>query len=457
MTTSLQPPASFAARNDRERAPVSVFGHPAEASKHVAAQIAELIRDKASRGEQAVLGLATGSSPVSVYDELVRLHREEGLSFANVVTFNLDEYFPMQPDELQSYVRFMKEHLFDHIDIPGDQWHVPDGRLSVDEVPAYCAAYEQAIADAGGLDIQLLGIGRTGHIGFNEPGSGRESRTRLIWLDSLTRLDAASDFFGIEYVPKRAITMGVGTILDAKKVILMAWGEGKAPIVAKAIEGEVTSRVAASFLQEHDGAEFVLDEAAAAHLTRSACPWVVGDVHWDRGLIKKAVIWLARTIEKPILKLTDEDYNAHELQSLVAEHGPAYQINLDVFRSMQAGITGWPGGKPPEARRPGDIARDHDGIFPKRVIVFSPHPDDDVISMGGTLIRLVDQGHDVHVAYQVSGNIAVFDDDAIRFADFAAEFNKLFGIDDAKTREIEKHIEDFLKNKQPGQIGRAHV
>jgi len=452
-----QPTAAYDPALQFERAPVSIHNDPAEASVYVARQIADLIRDKAGKGETAVLGLATGSTPVSVYNELVRMHREEGLSFKNVVTFNLDEYFPMEPTALQSYVRFMREHLFDHIDLPPGNWHVPDGTLSAEEVPGYCAAYEKAIADAGGIDIQLLGIGRTGHIGFNEPGSGDESRTRMIWLDRLTRLDAASDFFGIEHVPTRAITMGVGTILDARKVFLMAWGEGKAPIVAQAIEGEVTNAVAASFLQDHPDAQFVLDEAASAKLTRVATPWVVGDVHWDRPSIRQAAIWLARTTNKPLLKLTDEDYNAHHLQSLVAEHGPAYQINLDVFRAMQSSITGWPGGKPPAARRPGDIARKTDEVFPKRCLVFSPHPDDDVISMGGTLIRLVDQGHEAHVAYQVSGSIAVFDEDASRFADFAAEFNRLFGIDEAKTTEVEEHIEQFLKNKQPGQVDSDQV
>jgi len=448
------------AGSGRERVPVSIHTEPADASVYVAHQIADLIRDKASRGATAVLGLATGSTPVSVYNELVRLHKEDGLSFANVVTFNLDEYFPMQPDALQSYVRFMREHLFDHVDIPSGAWHVPDGTLAVEAVPGYCAAYEKAIDDATGgtgIDIQLLGIGRTGHVGFNEPGSGKDSRTRMIWLDRLTRLDAASDFFGIEHVPKRAITMGVGSILAAKRVILMGWGEGKAPIIAKAVEGEITNAVAASYLQEHPNAQFVLDAAAAANLTRSACPWVLGEVDWDKRLIRKAVIWLAKQTGKPILKLTDEDYNEHDLQSLVAEHGPGYQINLDVFRAMQSNVNGWPGGKPPEVKRPGDIRRPTDDVFPKRCVIFSPHPDDDVISMGGTLIRLVDQGHEVHVAYQVSGNIAVFDEDAARFADFAADFNRLFGIDDAKTQEIEDHIERFLKNKRPGQVDSDEV
>jgi glucosamine-6-phosphate deaminase len=422
----------------REHIPVSVFSKPDEASVHVARQIAQLIRDKAARGEQAVLGLATGSTPVSVYGELVRMHRDEGLSFANVTTFNLDEYLPMEPVELQSYVRFMREHLFDHVDIPDGQWHVPDGTLAPEAIPAYCADYEQAIADAGGLDLQVLGIGRTGHIGFNEPGSARDSRTRMIWLDRLTRLDAASDFFGIEHVPARAITMGVGTILAARKVIMMAWGEGKAPVVARAIEGEVTHAVAASFLQEHPNAECVLDDAAAAQLTRNACPWVLANPQWTPRLIKKAVIWLARKTDKPLLKLTEEDYNEHHLQGLIAEHGPSYDLNLEVFRTVQTMITGWPGGKPESEKRPGDVSRPTDSVFPKRVLVFSPHPDDDVISMGGTLIRLADQGHEVHVAYQVSGSIAVFDADAIRFSDFAVDFNSTFGIDDKRSHRTSK-------------------
>ena len=306
--------------------------------------------------------------------------------------------------------------------------HVPDGTIPVEQVGDYCRAYEQQIKAAGGLDLQLLGIGRTGHIGFNEPGSPADSRTRLITLDRVTRMDAASDFFGEEYVPRRAITMGVGTILEARRVILMAFGEGKAAVVAQAVEGPVTQTVAASFLQQHPNAVVVLDEAAAASLTRFKRPWLLGPVQWDPPAIRKAVIWLAQTMKKPILKLTDEDYNESGLQDLLAAHGPAYDINIDVFRAMQETITGWPGGKPDPRKRPGDIRRRTDSIFPKRVLIFSPHPDDDVISMGGTLIRLVDQGHEVHVAYQTSGNIAVFDADAVRFADFVADFNRHFGI-----------------------------
>ncbi len=440
-----------------EAIPTQIFPDAAEASRTVARQIADLIRAKAKAGEKCVLGLATGSTPTRVYDELVRMHREEGLSFANVVTFNLDEYYPMQPNELQSYVRFMREHLFDHVDIPDENVHIPDGTLPPERIAEYCREYERAIERAGGIDLQLLGIGRTGHIGFNEPGSHRSSRTRLIAMDMITRRDAASDFFGEENVPRRAITMGVATILDAKKVVLMAFGEHKAGVVREAVEGPVTPSVAASFLQEHDDALVVLDEAAAAELTRYRCPWILGSIEWTPRRIRQAVIWLAHQVDKPILKLTDEHYNEHHLQDLLAAHGPAYNINVEVFRALQRTITGWPGGKPASERQPGDIAGEHDDIFPKRALIFSPHPDDDVISMGGTLIRLADQGHEVHVAYQTSGNIAVFDHDALRFVDFAADFNELFGIDPASSTKLERTIEDGLRNKQPGEVDPPEV
>ncbi len=441
----------------REKIPCRSFPHSRDVNRAVARRIAELIRSRQGEGRRCVLGLATGSTPVGVYDELVRMHREEGLSFNNVETFNLDEYFPMQPHELQSYVRFMHEHLFDLVDIPPNQIHIPDGTIAEEEVGSFCRAYEDAIVEAGGIDIQLLGIGRTGHIGFNEPGSGKSSRTRLITLDRVTRLDAASDFFGEENVPRRAITMGVGTILDAHQIILIGFGEHKAPIIAQAVEGEITSSVAASFLQEHPRAEIYLDSAASDSLTRFRAPWIYGPVDWDAERIRKAAIWLARHLDKPLLKLTEEDYNEEGLQDLLAKHGTAYDINLKVFRQLQNTITGWPAGKPKHAKQPGDRPQTHEEIFPKRVLIFSPHPDDDVISMGGTLIRLADQGHEVHVAYQTSGNIAVFDDDAIRFAEFAADFNRAFGVDPDRTNELEAHIEEFLKNKKAGQVDSEEV
>ncbi len=440
-----------------ELIPCHVFRRAQDGSRAVAEQIAAMIRGRATEGKNCVLGLATGSSPTGVYDELVRMHREEDLSFQNVVTFNLDEYFPMQPKELQSYVRFMQEHLFDHVDILPENVHIPDGTIAEEEVADYCRRYESLIVESGGLDLQLLGIGRTGHIGFNEPGSGKTSRTRLITLDRVTRRDAASDFYGEENVPRRAITMGVGSIMDARQVVLLAWGEGKAKIVAEAVEGEISTIVAASFLQKHSNAQFVLDEAAAEQLTRWREPWAVKSVEWTEETVRKAVIWLAEKLRKPLLKLTSEDYNEEGLQDLLATNGPAYDLNLRIFRDLQGTITGWPGGKPDRRKQPGDRPQSGDHIFPKRILIFSPHPDDDVISMGGTLIRLVDQGHEVHVAYQTSGNIAVFDEDAIRFAEFVGEFNRRFDVDPARTAELETHIDEFLTHKKPGQVDSEEV
>ncbi|RMG71591.1 MAG: glucosamine-6-phosphate deaminase [Bacteroidetes bacterium] len=431
-----------------EKIPTRIYQTADEASLEVARQIADLIRHKQSRGEMAVLGLATGSTPTGVYGELVRMHREEGLSFQNVITFNLDEYFPMAPDALQSYHRFMREYLFDHIDIRPENVHIPDGTLPVEDISAFCEAYEAKIEAVGGLDLQILGIGRTGHIGFNEPGSSLSSRTRLIALDKITIRDAASDFFHEDNVPRRAITMGVGTIMDAKAIILMAWGEGKAPIIKQAVEGEVSELIPASYLQRHGNAQIVLDDASAAHLTRRKAPWLVGTCDWDDRLMRRAVVWLCQKVQKPILKLTDEDYNENGMGELIADHGPAYDINIRIFNELQRTITGWPGGKPnaddtyrPERREP----------FPKRVLVFSPHPDDDVISMGGTLLRLADQGHEVHVAYQTSGNIAVFDDAAIRFIDFALDFNRTFQQDYAQVAQMYEEARTFLANKRPGE------
>jgi glucosamine-6-phosphate deaminase len=443
-----------------ERLPVTVYDQPGEASKAVAREIADLVVLRAAAGKKTVLGLATGSTPVGVYDELIRLHREEGVSFKTIVTFNLDEYWPMQPDALQSYHRFMREHLFDHLDIPADAIHIPDGTLPREKVAAACVRYEEKIREAGGIDLQILGIGRTGHIGFNEPGSALESRTRLITLDSVTRSDAASDFFGEWNVPRQAITMGVGSILDARKVVLLAFGEHKAPIVQRAVEQPPCSHVSASALQQHTDARFVLDRAAAARLTRFESPWVVGPLdmmglEWTDALARKAVIWLALKLQKPILKLTDEDYNEHGLQDLLSNRGRAYDLNIEVFRAMQDTITGWPGGKPGSVRRVRSLktadGKDRDEEFPKRIVVFSPHPDDDVISMGGTFIRLCEQGHEVHVAYQTSGNIAVWDESADRHVDFVEEFCRVFGVG-TKTSEIAEKIRTFLKTKHAGAV-----
>jgi glucosamine-6-phosphate deaminase len=431
-----------------EKLPVTVYPNQHIASKNVARRIANLILDKQLKREKAVLGLATGVTPIGVYAELVRLHREEGLSFKNVVTFNLDEYYPMQPDSAQSYVTFMKENLFDHVDINPNNVHIPDGTISLEEIHDYCLEYEQKISAFGGLDLQILGIGRTGHIGFNEPGSAPNSGTRLVTLDDLTRRDASRDFGGKENVPLKAITMGIGTIFKAREIILMAWNQKKAPIIRKAVEGEISSDVPATYLQLSDKVEFVLDQDAASELTRFNTPWLVKDCVWDIQLIKKAVIWLANTLDKPVLKLTEEDYNNHGMAQLATEKGPVYNINIDIFNKLQHTITGWPGGKPkaddtqrPERAKPAQ----------KRVVIFSPHPDDDVISMGGTFIRLVDQGHDVHVAYQTSGNTAVWDDDALRFVEFAIDFGKAQNLNTQEFESLYEKMRSFVVRKQPNQ------
>jgi glucosamine-6-phosphate deaminase len=431
-----------------EKLPVTIFENSAEGAISVAHEIAALIRGKQQQGEPAVLGLATGSSPIGVYRELIRLHREEGLSFKNVITFNLDEYYPMQPDELQSYVYFMHEQLFDHIDLLPENIHIPDGTLPIERVKEYCQAYEKQIDDCGGLDLQLLGIGRTGHIGFNEPGSSITSTTRLVKLDPLTITDAAKDFIKEEYVPLRALTMGVGTIVKARKIILLAWGEGKAKILHETVEGRVSDEVPASFLQQHPHVKVVVDQWAALELTRIKTPWLVGMCAWDDSLIRRAVIWLSLKMLKPILKLTDEDYKDGSLSDLLVEAGNAYNLNLKVFNAIQRTITGWPGGKP----NSNDVQRPERALpAQKRSLIFSPHPDDDVISMGGTLLRLVEQGHEVHVAYQTSGNIAVFDDDARRYADFALDFARKLHLSADQIQAEHAQVVEFLKHKKLGE------
>ncbi len=412
-----------------EKMHVEVFADSGDASVAVAHEIANLIRAKAYQRQKCVLGLATGSSPIRVYDELVRLHREEGLSFANVVTFNLDEYYPMERTSTRSYWYFMHEHLFNHVDIDPQNIHLPDGLVPLQSVYQHCMDYEEEINRQGGLDFQLLGIGRTGHVGFNEPGSNSRSLTRLITLDHLTRVDAAPDFQGLNNVPTRAITMGIDTIRKARRVVLVAWGHKKATIVQEAVEGEKTSVLPASFLQEHDNLTVLLDREACSELRRFKTPWLVGPCLWDEDLTRKAIVWLSSQLEKPILKLTERDYNNNGMSDLLALGNSAYDLNIRMYNKLQHTITGWPGGKPgvDDSQRPerADPAR-------KRVILFSPHPDDDVISMGGTFLRLVDQGHEVHVAYQTSGNIAVSHTDARRFAEFCHEMNQLSGVENAQ-------------------------
>jgi len=367
-----------------------------------------------------VLGLATGSSPIKVYEELVRIHKEEGLSFSNVITFNLDEYYPMDKSNIQSYFYFMHEHLFNHVDILPENVHIPNGTVTSSELHQYCIEYEKMIEDNGGIDLQLLGIGRTGHIGFNEPGSHFNSETRSITLDYITRADAASAFLGIDNVPKKAITMGIRTVRKAKRIILLAWGHNKSLVIKKTIEGEVSSKVPATYLQHHKNTTFVLDAEAASELTRINTPWLVGPCIWDEKLSSKAIIWLCQKTGKSILKLIDEDYNDNGMSSLLAEEGSSYDLNIKMFNKVQHTITGWPGGKP----NADDTSRPERAIpTKKRVLIFSPHPDDDVISMGGTFDRLVSQGHEVHIAYQTSGNIAVSDYEALKFAEVSKEMN----------------------------------
>ena len=426
-----------------------VFENSTEASKAVAQQIATLIKAKQEKNESCVLGLATGSSPKGLYAELVRLHKEEGLSFKNVITFNLDEYYPMEPDSINSYVRFMKELLLDHVDILPENYNIPDGTLSKEAIADYCANYEEKIEALGGIDLQILGIGGNGHIGFNESGSLQNSKTRLVALDHITRVAASKDFSGLNNTPRTAITLGVKKIMEAKQVILLAWGEGKSNIVKASAEGPVTNQVPASFLQEHNNAVYVLDKEAGSKLTRINTPWLVDKIEWTQKLTRKAVLGLALDLKKPILMLTDADYIENGMSDLLAEAGPAYDINIKIFNNLQNTISGWPGGKPnaDDSQRP-------ERALParKRVLLFSPHPDDDIISMGGTFMRLQQQGHEVHVAYQTSGNIAVADDEALRFARFVCDYNEKFGIKSPEADAIFQKSIEFLRNKKNSEI-----
>lgn len=437
-----------------EKIPVNIYSDPKQGSKSVAREIANLIRAKQAKWEKCVLGLATGSTPKSLYAELVRLHKEEGLSFKNVITFNLDEYYPIDKDALQSYNRFMHAQLFDHVDIEPGNIHIPDGEISKENIKAHCSQYEQQIEEAGGIDLQILGIGNNGHIGFNEPGSSIYSRTRLVTLDNSTRIANAYEFANISLVPRLAITMGISTILKAKRIILMAWGSGKAPVVQKSVEGHVDEQIPASLLQQHNDCTFVLDELAAAELTRFKSPWLTGDCEWTPAMIRKAVVNTSLKVGKPILSLTNNDYRDNGISDLLVEKGDAYEINLMVYYMMRDTITGWPGGKP-NASLPNHPERSEP--YPKRCIIFSPHPDDDIISMGGTFQRLHDQGHDVHVAYQTSGNIAVTDEFVTRFMDFAVGFEEMFGIDSSKSTEILQEARKYLKMKKKNQIDTADI
>ena len=431
-----------------EKISIKIFPDSHQGSLYIARQIAQLIKEKEAAGEKCVIGLATGSSPKTLYAELVRLHKEERLSFKNVITFNLDQYYPMDKDALQSYHYFMRKNLFEQTDIDPNNYHLPDGMVAKDKIKEHCNNYEKQIEDAGGLDLQILGIGVNGHIGFNEPGSGIYTKTRLTALDNSTRLANSYEFGNMSEVPRMAITMGISTILKSKKIILMGWGQTKAPVIQQATELDDTEDVPASLLQNHDDCSFVIDEAAASELTRFKRPWLTGECEWTDKMIKRAVVDLALKLKKPVLSLTNHDYNDNGLSDLLVDKGDVYEINLQVFYLLRDSITGWPGGKPTEQRL---THPERHQPFPKKVILFSPHPDDDIISMGSTFMRLHDQGHEVHVGYQTSGNIAVTDEFVTRFIDFAVGFESMFDIDETKSKKILDDAIAFLQTKKTSE------
>ena len=433
-----------------EKIATDIFPSIDEGVRHIADQIETEIRSRQREGRFCVIGMGTGASLVPVYDELIRRHREEKLSFKNVVAFNAYEYFPLLPDTKNRSIKQLREYFLDHIDIDQQNIFTPDGTIEQDAVQEHCRLYEQRINTFGGLDIMLLGIGRMGNIASNEPGSGLTSVSRLILIDSTSREEIAQTFGSNETIPPCSITMGVKTILSARKIFITAWGEEKAEIIREMVEGKVSDAIPASFLQTHDNAHVVIDLAASAKLTRIQHPWLVTSCKWTDKLVRSALIWLCQKTGKPILKLTNKDYNENGLSELLALYGSAYNANIKIFNDLQHTITGWPGGKPnaDDSNRP-----ERATPYPKRVIVFSPHPDDDVISMGGTLRRLVQQGHDVHVAYETSGNIAVGDAEVVRFMHFINGFNQIFaeGKDEVIKNKYQE-IKLFLKNKKEGEI-----
>lgn len=437
-----------------EKINTEIFDNEREAALNVALEIAALIKEKQAANEKCILGLTNGKSTFGIYTELIRLYKEGNLSFSNVVVFNLFEYYPLKISTQGCFLQ-MKDMLFDHIDIPSENIFSPDATLDKSEIMSACAAYEEKIAEYGGIDFQILGIGRSGNIGFNEPGSQSNSRTRLILLDNISRKDASDLFGGIDAVPISAMTMGVGTILKAKRIVLAAWGEHKSTVIKDAIEGTMSDSFPASFLQLHSNVKIVIDLPAAGELTRISRPWSVTSCDWDDKLIRRAIVWLCMKIKKPILKLTNKDYNENGLSELLAVYGSAYNVNIRIFNDLQHTITGWPGGKPnaddtnrPERAKP----------FPKNILIFSPHPDDDVISMGGTFKRLIDQQHNVHIAYQTSGNIAVADDEVIRFLAFLKGFKDIY---DGENQLLESKYKQFskfiLQDKKEGDLDSREI
>ena len=428
-----------------------IFDDSKNGSLAIAREISDLIKKKKKQNKNCLLGLATGSSPIYVYHELVRMHKEDGLSFKNVICFNLDEYYPMSSDDVKSYHHFMNIHLFDHIDIQKNNIHIPDGSIKKEKINEYCSKYEQKIVEEGGIDFQLLGIGRTGHIGFNEPGSNYDSLTRLVYLDYLTRNDARKAFNGIENVPTTAITMGIKTIRKSKRIVLMAWGNNKSSVVKKAIEGDIDSNISASYLQNHKNVTFVLDKAASDDLTRVKTPWRTGSCKWTEKLKAKAVAWLCYRTNKSILNLTESDYNKNNLSELLLEKSYD-ELNLDFYKRIHRSITGWPGGKPnsDDKERP-----ERSMPKKKRVLIFSPHPDDDVISMGGTFDRLVSQGNQVHVAYQTSGNIAVGNSDVLKYLEVINSTFPDCRYKNEEFIELLKNNNDIINNSRIREIASA--
>jgi glucosamine-6-phosphate deaminase len=425
-----------------EKLPVTIFNEATDAAKIVVEDIIKKSQEKAKKGENLVLALASTSACLSVYDEMIKAVKAKKLSFKNIEVFDMDDYYPLDRNELQSHYRFIKECLVDEVDIPAKNVHYIKSN-KMDDVQKYCKGFEDEIAKAGGIDVLI-----TSNMGMNEPASAYNSETRMIALNYSSRVAAASDFFGVEDVPYYAITMGIATILKSKEIYFLAWGEGSGNAVKSLVEGEVDSMNPSSYLQEHKNIHVFIDNSASVKLTRIDTPWLTDKVEWTPYLIRKAVFWLCRKLNKPILKLTDRDYNDNLMSNLVTTKGPASQINIKVFNDLQHTISGWPGGKPnaddstrPERAKP----------YPKRVVVFSPHPDDDVISMGGTLARLSEQGHDIYMAYETSGNIAVFDHDVVRYLDFIRESAGLFGFSDEKAKKLFTDIKAALAKKHPGE------
>jgi glucosamine-6-phosphate deaminase len=421
---------------DPAKIPVIIHPDHRTLAVHVAERIAAIVREKPN----AVLGLPTGSTPKGIYRELVRLHAEGHLDLSHVRTFNLDEYYPINPEALQSYRRFMHLHLFRHVTIRPENIHIPRGDISRDDVAGFCERYEEAIAAAGGLDFQMLGIGRSGHIGFNEPGTPEDARTRLVLIHPFTRRDAAADFFGEENVPREAITMGTATILSAREIVLVALGENKSSVIARAVEGPRTIELPASLLQEHPNASFHLDYDSAADLTRIKTPWLVSQYYEFEDSAKgnkeklRAVIWLSESLKKPIREVSEEEYIANGLASLV--------LDADVDK-----INNW------STRILAAKVRDCEELPSReKIILFSPHPDDDVISAGGMFRKLVENANDVFVAYQTSGNIAVFDHDVLRYLDFVSKYLRAMKMDESSNDVLKQKMENFLANKEPGEI-----